>query len=78
MFLKRILIIILFITPLFVMSQEEPPCGKTDNKKAIKKFEKAVDAYSTTSYTEAIKILKEIIEDEPEYAALIFCWELSI
>ncbi|MEI6820416.1 MAG: OmpA family protein [Bacteroidota bacterium] len=67
---RRILFIIsIFISiPLILKSQEEAPCGKTDNKKVIKKFDKAVDLYSSTSYSEAIKILKEITEDEPEYA----------
>jgi outer membrane protein OmpA-like peptidoglycan-associated protein/tetratricopeptide (TPR) repeat protein len=54
-------------TNVFAQENEESNCGKTENKKAMRMFEKAVNEYSAFRYNEAIKILREIIEIEPDY-----------
>jgi outer membrane protein OmpA-like peptidoglycan-associated protein/tetratricopeptide (TPR) repeat protein len=59
---------LLSIVSINIKAQEIPDCAKTDNKKAKKLFEKAIDEYSSYRYNEAIKILRDIIEIEPEYA----------
>ena len=69
--MKLIYFLLLFqISLIFssIKAQDSYDCGKTENKKAAKMFEKAVDAYSSGLYQEAIKILRSINEIEPDYA----------
>ncbi|NVN96453.1 MAG: OmpA family protein [Bacteroidetes bacterium] len=60
-------LIILLFTSFFIQGQAVSDCGKTDNKKANRMFEKAVDEYKAFRYNEAVKILRDIIEKEPDY-----------
>lgn len=68
-FYKKILSLIITITiTSSIYAQEEIDCGKTDNKKAKKLFEKSIDYYSSGLYGDAIKTLRDIIDIEPDYA----------
>ena len=67
-----LLIIILHFSSIFSQNQEETNCGKTDNKKANRMFDKAVGEYSAYRYNEAIKILRDITEIEPDYVEPYF------
>lgn len=67
-----LLLFILQLTTAFSQEQETTDCGKTENKKAKRMFEKAVNEYSAYHYGEAIKILREINEMEPEYVEPYF------
>lgn len=46
----------------------ESPCPPPDNKKAVKQFEKASDAYKAGNYTSAYQYLKIAVEEDPLYA----------
>ncbi len=72
--IKKILLLflILHFTTLFAQEQEVADCGKTDNKKVNRMFEKAVDEYRAFRYNEAIKILKDITAIEPDYVEPYF------
>ncbi len=62
-----LLFILLCSVSVFAQEVDETDCGKTDNKKVNRMFEKAVDEYSAYQYGKAIKLLKDIIEKEPDY-----------
>ncbi len=64
--------LLLHFTTAFAQEQEETDCGKSENKKVNRMFEKAVGEYSAFRYSEAIKILREITELEPEYVEPYF------
>ncbi|MEI6695048.1 MAG: OmpA family protein [Bacteroidota bacterium] len=66
------LFFILQFTAVFSQEQDETVCGKTDNKKVNRMFEKAVDEYSAFRYNEAIKILRDLIDIEPDYVEPYF------
>jgi len=68
-FYKRLIIIIISLSvPFFTTAQYDSDCGKSDNKKVNRLFEKAIDLYGSAQYNEAIKLLREINEMEPDYA----------
>jgi outer membrane protein OmpA-like peptidoglycan-associated protein/tetratricopeptide (TPR) repeat protein len=68
-FYKTIFTIIISLSVTIAsIAQEEADCGKTDNKKATRLFEKSIDYYSAGQYNDAIKTLRDIIEMEPDYA----------
>ncbi|MFZ4411650.1 MAG: OmpA family protein [Bacteroidales bacterium] len=66
------LFFILQFTAAFSQEQDETACGKTDNKKVNRMFEKAVGEYSAFRYNEAIKILRDLIDIEPDYVEPYF------
>ncbi|MFZ4401149.1 MAG: OmpA family protein [Bacteroidales bacterium] len=67
-----LLLLILHFTSVFAQEQDEIICGKTDNKKVNRMFEKAITEYSAYRYNEAIKILRDIIDTEPDYVEPYF------
>jgi len=74
MMIQKILLLFLLLnfTTIYAQQEQETDCGKTENKKANRMFEKAVSEYSAFRYNEAIKILREITEIEPDYVEPYF------
>ena len=72
--LRKLLFLFFIIqfTAAFSQEQDETACGKTDNKKVNRMFEKAVGEYSAFRYNEAIKILRDLIDIEPDYVEPYF------
>lgn len=60
-------IILLFSFLFAVMAQDDSPCPAPENKKAQKLFTKASDHFQHYEYGDAYGLLKQVIEEEPEY-----------
>ncbi len=69
---RRILIlisiIITFISFDAFSQDEEITCGGSDSRKAEKQYKEALGFFKKRNYNEAKRILKEILDSEPEYA----------
>ena len=61
------IIITFFLSSNSIMAQDEDGC-KTANKKAEKYFNQAVSAMKSSNYPEAIKLFREAIDEDPDYA----------
>jgi len=71
---KFILFIFLFIANINVLlcQNNKDECVEIKNKKSIKQYESALNYYKSGNYTDAIRVLKFLIEDEPEYPAAYY------
>lgn len=59
----------IFLLPIsFLFAQDEPSCPELDNKKIQKIFDKASDHYQHYEYSDAYRLLKQVVEEEPEFA----------
>ena len=66
-----------FICSLFILiitlsfstkdQEKEGDCPKTENKKAEKQYSKAIAEYKSRNFGGTIKMLKDIIEEEPDF-----------
>ncbi|HOT89516.1 MAG TPA: tetratricopeptide repeat protein, partial [Bacteroidales bacterium] len=61
------IIITFFLSSNLLLAQEEDGC-KTSSKKAEKYFNQAVSAMKSSNYPEAIKLFREAIDEDPDYA----------
>ncbi|MEI8201526.1 MAG: OmpA family protein [Bacteroidota bacterium] len=60
--------IVLFLISFSAKAQEkEGDCPKIENKKAEKQYAKAITEYKSRNYSATIKMLKEIVADEPDF-----------
>lgn len=56
-----------FLTQTLV-AQDDSPCPPPENKKAQKLFSKASDHFQHYEYGDAYSVLKQVVEEEPDYA----------
>jgi len=62
-----IILLLLFTTGKGYCQKEEAPCPKSDNKKADKIYDKAINEYKTGPFAKALQYSKEVIEADPSY-----------
>lgn len=62
-----VLLCLLFLIPIIGFGQQNT-CPKSTNKKAVKYFQEASDAYKSRKYTDATGIVAKAIDEDPEFA----------
>ena len=60
------------LTSFIVKGQEPAPCNKTFNKKVEKMYDEGIGFYKKGNYNEALKTMKAVISDEPEFTDAYF------
>jgi outer membrane protein OmpA-like peptidoglycan-associated protein len=60
--------LILFFLFCCITLKGQETCPKSSNKKAIKYFQEATEAYKTRKYEDALKMVGKAIDEDPEFA----------
>ncbi len=66
-----ILTLLIFSSATYAQDDESEPCA-VNNKKATKLYESAMSEYKSGKITASLKIFREVIEAEPDYADAYF------
>jgi outer membrane protein OmpA-like peptidoglycan-associated protein len=57
----------LFLHPEFSFAQQKNPCDKVYNKKVEKLYDEGIGFYKKGNYTDALRLMKSVISEEPEF-----------